>query len=215
MYLVIKKALSKELTEFCYDYYCTKMKVARFFLDTKCFSFGDFYLGSIVLEKILEILGWGGWRDSQIPNTYSNYGDVVIETLLLKLQPLVEAETGMKLSPTYTYARIYKKGDELKRHKDRFSCEISTTMNLGGDLWDIYLEPSGKEGKQGISILLESGDLLIYKGCELEHWRETFEGNSCGQAFLHYNDLSSNNSEENRYDKRPFLGLPYFFRDDS
>ena len=52
----------------------------------------------------------------------------------------MEKLTGLKLYPAYTYARIYKKGDDvLKRHKDRFSCEISTTMNLGGDDWPIYL----------------------------------------------------------------------------
>ena len=62
-----------------------------------------------------------------------------METLLLKCQPGMEKATGLKLYPAYTYARIYKKGDELKRHKDRFSCEISTTMNLGGDDWPIYL----------------------------------------------------------------------------
>jgi hypothetical protein len=41
-----------------------------------------------------------------------------------------------------------KKAIFLKRHKDRFSCEISTTMNLGGDDWPIYLEPSGEVGKK-------------------------------------------------------------------
>ena len=60
----------------------------------------------------------------------------------VKCQPDMEKATGLKLYPAYTYARIYKKGDELKRHKDRFSCEISTTMNLGGDDWPIYLEPN-------------------------------------------------------------------------
>ena len=64
----------------------------------------------------------------------------------LKCQPDMEKATGLKLYPAYTYARIYKKGDELKRHKDRFSCEISTTMNLGGDDWPIYLEPKSKLG---------------------------------------------------------------------
>ena len=73
-----------------------------------------------------------------------------METLLLKCQPGMEKATGLKLYPAYTYARIYKKGDELKRHKDRFSCEISTTMNLGGDDWPIYLEPSGEVGKKGV-----------------------------------------------------------------
>ena len=83
-------------------------------------------------------------KNEQIPDTYSQYSNMAMETLLLKCQPGMEKATGLKLYPAYTYARIYKKGDELKRHKDRFSCEISTTMNLAGDDWPIYLEPSGK-----------------------------------------------------------------------
>ena len=33
----------------------------------------------------------------------------------LKCQPDMEKATGLKLYPAYTYARIYKKGDELKK----------------------------------------------------------------------------------------------------
>ena len=58
----------------------------------------------------------------------------------------MEKHTGLKLSETYSYARIYKKGDVLHRHKDRYSCEIST-LNLGGDDWPIYLDPTGKKDK--------------------------------------------------------------------
>jgi hypothetical protein len=50
-------------------------------------------------------------------NTYSQYSNIAMETLLLKCQPGMEKATGLKLYPAYTYARIYKKGDELKRHK--------------------------------------------------------------------------------------------------
>ena len=32
----------------------------------------------------------------------------------------------------------------------RYSCEISTTLNLGGDSWPIYLDPTGKQGQAGI-----------------------------------------------------------------
>ena len=124
----------------------------------------------------------------------------------------LEDETGLKLYETYSYARIYKTGDELKRHKDRYSCEVSTTLNLGGDNWPIYLEPSGKEGKEGNKISLRQGDMLIYKGCEVEHWRESFNGVNCAQVFLHYNDASDEKAEENRYDGRPFLGLPAWFK---
>jgi hypothetical protein len=49
-------------------------------------------------------------------------------------------------------------------------------MNLGGDDWSIFLEPSGEEGKEGIEVKLEAGDMLMYQGCDLEHWREPFTG---------------------------------------
>ena len=120
----------------------------------------------------------------------------------------METHTGLKLSPTYSYARIYKKGDDLKRHKDRFSCEISTTLNLGGDPWPIYLEPSGEEGKEGIKVDLEPGDMLVYRGIDLEHWRYKFEGENCGQVFLHYNNEEHPDASKNKNDGRVHLGLP-------
>jgi hypothetical protein len=198
MYKVIKRAISLELAEFCYDYFCNKRKVARLFFDSRYISQFNY--------------NWGKWNDEQIPETYSHYGDIVMETLLQKLKYRVEIETDLKLNETYSYARIYKKGDVLERHKDRYSCEVSTTLHLGGDQWPIFLEPSGKEEEEGLSVLLDRGDMLIYEGCELEHWREAFEGENCGQVFLHYNDATKEKAEENKYDGRPFLGLPPWFK---
>jgi hypothetical protein len=100
----------------------------------------------------------------------------------------------------------------LARHKDRYSCEISTTLNLGGDPWAIYLDPTGNKGQAGIKVDLKPGDMLIYSGCDLEHWREEFTGKDCGQVFLHYNKSSSKTAKENLYDKRPFLGLPAWYK---
>ena len=96
--------------------------------------------------------------------------------------------------------------------KDIKSCEISTTMNLGGDAWPIYLEPSGKKNKKGKKIILNPGDMLIYKGMELEHWREPFEGVDCAQVFLHYNNSKTDGSDKNIYDNRETLGLPDWFK---
>ena len=197
-YKVIKQAISKELADFVYSYFLTKRKVARVF-------FEDRYISPFNND-------WGVWNDPQVPETYSHYSDIAMETLLEKLTEPMSKETGLNLIPTYSYARIYKKGDVLKRHKDRYSCEVSMTMNLGGDPWPIYLEPSGETDKEGVKIDLEPGDALIYRGCEVEHWREAFEGENCGQVFLHYNDASGENAEENRYDTRPFLGLPSWFK---
>ena len=141
----------------------------------------------------------------------------------------MQKHTGLKLSETYSYARIYKKGDVLNRHKDRFSCEISTTMNLGGDDWPIYLEnkknvgipdtlgPDGKKytaksTNEGKKITLKPGDMLVYKGMMLEHWREVFLGEDCAQVFLHYNDVKSKDADKNIFDGRPHLGLPAWFK---
>jgi len=135
-----------------------------------------------------------------------------METLLQQVKPVMEKHTKLKLSETYSYARIYKKGDVLARHKDRYSCEISTTLNLGGDPWPIYLDPTGKTGQAGIKVDLKPGDMLIYSGCDLEHWREEFTGKDCGQVFLHYNKAGSKTAKENALDKRPLLGLPAWFK---
>ena len=197
-YLVIKNAISEELADFCYDYFNQKKAVARVLFDEK-------YISQLNSD-------WGVWNDIQVPNTYSHYGDIVMETLLQKLKPLMETQTKMKLNATYSYARSYKKKDELKRHKDRYSCEVSTTLHLGGDQWPIFIEPSGKEGQEGVKIVLDIGDMLIYSGCELEHWRRPFKGKDCSQVFLHYNNALKNGAKKNKFDGRPILGLPSWFK---
>ena len=198
IYKIIKQAISQELAEFVYAYFLNKRAVAKHLFETRYISPFTEY--------------WGIWNDEQIPDTYSHYADIAMETLLENLKPLMEKESGLKLNETYSYARIYKKGDVLERHNDRYSCEVSTTLNIGGDEWPIYLEPSGEEGKEGTKIILNQGDMLIYKGCDVEHWREAFEGENCGQVFLHYNDASDEKAEQNKYDGRPCLGLPAWFK---
>jgi len=209
-YTVIEKAIDPKIAHFVYKYFLLKRSVAKTMIDRKYISPFTEYFGT--------------WNDPQIPNTYSHYGDVAMETLLKEVLPIMEKETGVKLIPTYSYARIYKKGYILHRHKDRFSCEISTTLNLGGDEWPIYIEakenvgtpeegfPSVTENK-GSKVTLKPGDMLVYKGNLCEHWREAFEGENCGQVFLHYNNAASPNAEKNRNDTRPHLGLPATFRD--
>jgi hypothetical protein len=212
-YTVIRKAISKDLAAFVANYFLMQKQVYDTCRQARYFS---------PFENILGY--YEDPVDGQIPNTYSAYGNIAMETLLLKCQPGMEKATGLKLYPAYTYARIYKKGDELKRHKDRFSCEISTTMNLAGDDWPIYLEPNPKKGgvkpgvgyvsdnTKGIKVDLKQGDMLVYSGCELEHWRNKFKGKECVQVFLHYNNRKTPGSKDNMFDKRPHLGLPSWFK---
>ena len=199
-YVVIRQAISKDLAAFVANYFVIKKQVYDTCRQTRFISPYEILLGEYEGD------------DGQIPHTYSCYSDIAMETLMLKCQPIMEKITGLKLTPAYTFARIYKHGDVLKRHKDRFSCEISTTMNLGGDPWPIYLEPSGKEGLKGIKVDLKPGDMLVYSGCELEHWRNKFKGTECIQVFLHYNNKKTPGAKDNMFDKRPHLGLPSWFK---
>ena len=91
---------------------------------------------------------FGEFGDTQIncPNTWSKYGDIAIESLFDIVTPIMNAVTRLDLIPTYAYTRIYSEGAELRRHKDRFSCEISTTINLGGPEWPIFVEPDKSKG---------------------------------------------------------------------
>ena len=205
-YQVIKNAISFELANFLYNYFMLKRDAVKFMYDNNIHSY----------DSIL-----GTWTDQQIPNTYSCYGDFAMETLMMKVMPVMKKETGLDLVPTYSYARIYKHGDILKRHKDRPSCEISTTLNLGGDSWPIFIDPTGSDNvideyknihkpnaPKGERVDLEIGDMLIYEGCKLEHWREPFEGEHCGQVFLHYNNKNGQFKDINIFDGRDKLGTP-------
>ena len=205
-YKIIQKAVSYELANFCYNYFLLKRDAVSFM-----------YKNNITAESPI----LGRWDDPQVPGAYSLYGDFVMETLLMKVLPVMKEKTGMDLIPTYSYARVYQTGSELKRHKDRPSCEISTTLNLGGDPWPIFIDPTGSNNvideyknihkpgaPPGVEITLEPGDMLMYSGCELEHWRKPFQGKLCGQVFLHYNHANGRFAKSNLYDKRPMLGLP-------
>ena len=207
-YQVIKNALSYDMANFIFNYFLLKRDAVKYMYDNNI-TYDNGMLGT--------------WGDTQIPNTYSHYADQVMETLLMKVLPVMAKETGLDLIPTYSYARIYKNGDELKRHKDRPSCEISTTINLGGEPWPIFIDGTGADNvmnerqnlvkpgaPEGTKVLLDIGDMLVYSGCELEHWREPFKGTTCGQVFLHYNHVNGPFANKNRFDGRPMLGLPPF-----
>ena len=118
---------------------------------------------------------------------------------MLKKKNIIEKETNKTLLPTYSFWRMYTKFATLEKHTDRPSCEISVTLNICGDdtEWPIYMD--------GASITLGYGDAAIYLGCEVEHWREPFEGDYQMQAFLHYVDKNGKN--KNHYkDNRIYWG---------
>jgi hypothetical protein len=146
---------------------------------------------------------------NQVVGAHAVYADFLMESLLLNYQPAVESATGLSLLPTYSFYRVYRRGNELTPHKDRESCEISMTVSYGFDYrgkdykWPIHID--------GNPVLLEPGDGAVYRGCEVEHWRDLLDVPQDSyhvQCFYHYVDKNGPNAEY-AYDKKNSSHLKY------
>lgn len=139
-------------------------------------------------------------RDEQVPTAVSCYGDPVTEKLLEGLIPDMERIIGRRLYPTYAYFRVYRRGDVLRRHRDRPACEFTLSLCVGyegASIWPLWVQ--GRDGS--FAADLKPGDGLVFKGLECDHWRDAYDGISASMAFLHYVDQDGPYREW-RYDKR-------------
>ncbi len=144
--------------------------------------------------------------DRAVPNTPAAYGDPTFDGLLEFLRPRIETSAGLALYPTYSYLRLYKRGDVLRRHRDRPACEISVTLNLGqipAEPWPIYVERDARPYPASLS----PGDALLYRGCDCFHWRQGYQGARLAQVFLHYVDRNGPHADQ-KYDGRMTLMRP-------
>lgn len=137
-----------------------------------------------------------------VPLGKTYHGDPLAEVLLHTLKPEVEEVVDKELYPTYAFTRLYEAGQHLIKHKDRPACEYSLTLPINYTGWPIVVE--------GIGIELSPGDVLLYKGRELQHWREPLiEGHQI-QLHLHYVDANGPCAEwkydkRRKYSQQPFL----------
>jgi hypothetical protein len=133
------------------------------------------------------------------------YADPLAEVLLKKATPFVSETVGEKVTPTYSFFRVYRPGEKLAKHTDRKSCEVSVTINIASTGAENKIHMHAPNGAEA-SFLLSPGDAVIYKGCEVEHWREPLEeGQLVVQFMLHY--VKERGAHASFIlDKRPRLG---------
>lgn len=144
---------------------------------------------------------------------HREYGDPLMETLLHQFTPLIEHATNTELWPTLSFYYTYKKGNELKKHKDRSSCQYVAGLCIGADenhlktnhqTWPLMLNsPQGPE-----PIELDVGDIVIFKGHDIEHWREPFTGDWFVSAIFAYVEKNGPFSYQ-KFDQRSALGKPH------
>ncbi len=128
------------------------------------------------------------------------YGIPISESVLLNLQPKIEKLVSKRLYPTYSFARIYWPGADMEKHVDRPSCEYSASLciSINPDPWSIWMA--------GNELLLYPGDMVVYKGMDVEHWREPYQGIEQIQLFLHYVDADGPHADC-KYDYRQEIGV--------
>lgn len=138
-----------------------------------------------------------------VNNNYDTYyyADLIMESLLLLKQKIVEQESNLKLFPSYSYWRFYTNNSELPKHKDRPTCEVSISMNIDscGTNWPIFMD--------GTQLDLGKGDAVLYMGNLVEHYRNPLEGDFSVQCFLHYVNANGKYADT-IYDRRTNLGFP-------
>ena len=131
----------------------------------------------------------------------SHYADPATEILLVQKWKRMEEICGIKLLPTYSFYRMYVNGSELKKHRDRPSCEYSVTLHLGSDSVPWKMCADGK------CFDLKPGEAIVYKGIDWEHYREgPYEGDQYSQVFMHYVNQEGPHKDW-KYDIRLRIGL--------
>ena len=138
--------------------------------------------------------------DKQCPGSAAIYDMWAFLELLVEKIPFMAEVTEEPMFPTYSYARMYKNGEVLKKHTDRGACEVSVTLHLGSDgvEWPIYFETPDK---RTVALNLKPGQAAIYLGCIAPHWRDAYEGTDYRQVFLHYVRARGENGQY-YFDKR-------------
>lgn len=177
-------------------------------------SGGDTAVVSQYMENALKSAQYedrDGIATSDASSKYARYADPLMEVLLVNSREAVEAVVGAELLPTYSYSRVYVEGDELERHVDRPSCEYSVTINVAcdGEPWPIWMQNGDAEP---IKAILAPGDAVIYRGCEVHHWRNKMVRSSVNAQFMLHYVAKDGSFAEYHWDKRPGAGHPSAWR---
>lgn len=146
----------------------------------------------------------GYYEHNEFAQAMGRYADALSEAILIEVQGTLEQVTERRLLPCYSFLRVYTTGSCLPRHTDRASCEISATLTAGyraDALWPIWVESAGQER----AIELDAGDLMVYKGADVPHWRDDPDFDYWVQVLLHYVDADGEFTHQAN-DKREHIG---------
>jgi hypothetical protein len=152
----------------------------------QCAAVGEYF-------RRLQNAGFMLLDDGQVERRYGVYRDPLTVYLHRQLAFAISRATGEKVIPSYVYAANYIEDAVLKPHTDRPQCEFTMSMQIA---YAPALKPREKSPwalclddlrENRVESYLACGDGLIYKGCELVHYRDALPKNHQSTSiFFHY-----------------------------
>ena len=135
----------------------------------------DYYLRKIDPDLVF---------DNQVVGRRSMHNASLFKAVHAQIAALVQSVADEAIKPSYCYLSVYPQGSELVKHTDRSQCKwnASITFARTADLWPIYVEvPSGVK-----EIRAELGEVVVYRGTDIPHWREPLPAGTATVCFFHF-----------------------------
>jgi hypothetical protein len=115
--------------------------------------------------------------ERQVSGSVARYNHPRYKQIHSTIRKEIEKHIGRDLFNTYYYDRFYFPGQKLKQHRDRDACEISVSIHCGTNLKEPYpFLLKALDDEKTYSVELEPGDGVVYKGCQVWHWRDMMPG---------------------------------------
>jgi LPS sulfotransferase NodH len=138
-----------------------------------------------------ELIGGGTWAlgDDQVERRHGWHNEPIARFFHHQLTGLVTRIAREPVKPAYCYTSAYRSGAALSAHFDRRQCEytLSVLVDHSGTPaarpWPLFFQAPSRK----VAITLTVGDGVLFRGCELPHWREATQSTfDQTMLLLHY-----------------------------
>lgn len=140
------------------------------------------------------------------PDTQIFYAPLSLEALFPRIAAKVAESVGEPVAPAFSFLWLYKKGAGIHRHIDRDSAELVASLTVASaqsEAWPIHFEPTPD---RQLTLRAEPGDLVLFEGHSVYHWREPSAADWHLQAIFNF-VRSSGAYSHFKIDGRAHLGL--------
>jgi len=143
--------------------------------------------------------------DNALGVTWNHHSPLWGDALMIALESKLRDATGLNLTPTYSFVRLYEHESELPPHYDKAHCEFSISVCLAHRLNEPNLLVIEDREENSLNEFdLAPGDGLLFDGMNSRHWRDPVNGWLL-MLYLHFVDTNGD-YRDLAYDHRPGTG---------